>query len=144
MISWQETRYVISTLPLRTGMGFRFKELRNREDVILFLLFAIPHLIPFLGNLSFPFFFIPVLMYIGRISGWFWPIISQVNYLKYRNNSASWLRGFQKLTLSTPWNFHTEPFVTHPWIGRWLSCMRALAMTLSPMHFLQPGWLEEE
>ena len=34
---------------------------------------------------------------------------------------------------------YTNPFATHPWKSRQLSCMWLLAMTLSPLHFLWPG-----
>ena len=37
---------------------------------------------------------------------------------------------------------YTNPFATHPWKSRQLSCMWLLAMTLSPLHFLWPGSCE--
>ena len=37
---------------------------------------------------------------------------------------------------------YTNPFATHPWKSRQLSCMWLLAMTLSPLHFLWPDSYE--
>ena len=52
-------------------------------------------------------------------------------------------KGFQKPTLSTLRAFITESFATYPRISWWMGCMQALALTLSPVHFLRPGWIED-
>ena len=59
--------------------------------------------------------------------------------------NSSWLRGFKNLP-SLPSELLSQShlqLICNPRISWWMGCMQALALTLSPVHFLRPGWIED-